>query len=92
MTAVNVPTVAYITDENKLSVSVDLNTLKGYETFKNGIKNNSDIALVQQALDKARDLANNIEGALAGEEPFPATYYRMCQEVIELLTKIKGVV
>lgn len=30
MTAVNVPTVAYITDENKLSVSVDLNTLKGY--------------------------------------------------------------
>lgn len=92
MTAVNVPTVAYITDENKLSVSVDLNTLKGYETFKNGIKNSGDIALVQQAVDKARDLANTIEGALAGEEPFPATYYRICQEVIELLTKIKGVV
>lgn len=92
MTAVNVPTVAYITDDNRLSVSVDLNTLKGYENLKNSIKNNSDLALVQQAVDKARDLANTIEGALAGEEPFPATYYRMCQEVIELLTKIKGVV
>lgn len=92
MTAINVPTVAYITDDNRLSVSVDLNTLKGYETLKNGIKNNSDIALVQQAVNKARDLANTLEGALAGEEPFPVTYYRMCQEVIELLTKIKGVV
>lgn len=92
MTAVNVSTVAYITDENKLSVSVDLNTLKGYETLKNSIKNNSDIALIQQAVDKARDLSNTIEGALAGETPYPNTYYRMCQEVIELLTKIKGVV
>lgn len=76
--AVNVPTVAYITDDNRLSVSVDLNTLKGYENLKNSIKNNSDLALVQQAVDKARDLTNTIEGALAGEEPFPATYYRMC--------------
>lgn len=92
MTAVNVQAVAYITDENKLSVSVDLNTLKGYETLKNGIKNNSDIALVQQAVDKARDLANTIEGALAGEEPFPATYYRMCQDIIECLTKINKIV
>ena len=92
MTAVNVPTVAYITDENKLSVSVDLNTLKGYETLKNGIKNSSDMALVQQAVDKARDLANTIEGALAGEEPFPATYYRMCQDIIECLTKINKIV
>lgn len=92
MTAVNVPTVAYITDENKLSVSVDLNTLKGYETLRNGIKNSSDRALVQQALDKARDLANTIEGALAGEEPFPATYYRMCQEIIEILTKINKII
>jgi hypothetical protein len=92
MTAINVPTVAYITDENKLSVSVDLNTLKGYENFKNGIKNNSDIALVQQALDKARDLANTIKGALAGEEPFLATYYRMCQDIIECLTKINKIV
>lgn len=92
MTAVNVPTIAYITDENRLSVSVDLNTLKGYETLKNSIKNSSDKAIVQQALDKARDLSNTIEGALAGEEPFPVTCYRMCQEVIELLTKIKGIV
>lgn len=90
MTAVNVPTVAYITDENKLSVSVDLNTLKGYETFKNGIKNNSDIALVQQAIDRARDLANTIEGALAGEEPYSDTYYRMCQEIIEYLKAIEN--
>lgn len=50
------------------------------------------LALVQQALDKARDLANTIEGALAGEEPFPATYYRMCQEVIECLTKINKII
>lgn len=92
MTAINVPTVAYITDENKLSVSVDLNTLEGYETLRNGIKNNSDIALVQQAVDRARDLANTIEGVLAGEEPFPATYYRMCQEIIEILTKINKVI
>lgn len=92
MTAVNVPTVAYITDDNRLSVSVDLNTLKGYETLKNGIKNNSDLALVQQALDRTRDLANTIEGALAGEEPFPATYYRMCQEIIECLTKINKII
>ena len=92
MTAVNVSAVAYITDENKLSVSVDLNTLKRYETFKNGIKNNSDLALVQQALDKTRDLANTIEGALAGEEPYPDTYYRMCQDIIECLTKINKIV
>lgn len=92
MTAVNVSAVAYITNDNRLSVSVDLNTLKGYETLKNGIKNNSDIALVQQAVDKARDLANTIEGALAGEEPFPATYYRMCQDIIECLTKINKIV
>lgn len=92
MTAVNVPTIAYITDDNRLSVSVDLNTLKGYETLKNSIKNNSDIALIQQAVDRARDLANTIEGALAGEEPFPATYYRMCQEIIECLTKINKIV
>lgn len=92
MTAVNVPTVAYITDDNRLSVSVDLNTLKGYETLKNSIKNNSDIALVQQAVDKTRDLANTIEGALAGEEPYPDTYYRMCQEIIETLTKINKIV
>lgn len=85
---VNIPAVAYITDDNRLSISADLNTLKGYETLKNGIKNSSDIALVQQALDKARDLANTIEGALAGEEPYPDTYYRMCQEIIETLTKI----
>lgn len=92
MTAVNVSAVAYITNDNRLSVSVDLNTLKGYETLKNGIKNNSDIALIQQAVDKARDLANTIEGALAGEEPFPATYYRMCQDIIECLTKINKIV
>lgn len=92
MTAVNVSAVAYITDENKLSVSVDLNTLKGCETLKNGIKNSSDRALVQQALDRARDLANTIEGALAGEEPFPVTYYKMCQDIIECLTKINKIV
>ena len=92
MTAVNVPTVAYITDDNRLSLSVDLNTLKGYETLKNGIKNNSDIALVQQAVDKARDLANTIEGALAGEELCLATYYRMCKEIIGYLIKINKIV
>lgn len=92
MTAVNVPTVAYITDDNRLSVSVDLNTLKGYETLKNGIKNSSDRALVQQALDRAKDLANTIEGALAGKTPYPNTYYRMCQEIIECLTKINKIV
>lgn len=89
---VNVPSGACITDDNKLIITTDLSALKRYETLKNSIKNNSDRALVQQAVDKARDLANTIEGALAGEEPFPVTYYRMCQEVIELLTKIKGVV
>lgn len=89
---INVPSSACITDDNKLIITTDLNTLKGYETLKNGIKNSSDRALVQQAVDKARDLANTIEGALAGEEPYPSTYYRMCKEVIELLTKIKGVV
>lgn len=89
---VSIPTVGYITDDNRLSISADLNVLKGYETLKNGIKNNSDIALIQQALDKARDLANTIEGALAGEEPYPDTYYRMCQEIIEYLTKIKKIV
>lgn len=78
MTAVNIPTIGYITNEDKLSVSVNLNTLKGYETFKNGIKNNSDLALVQQALDKTKDLANTIEGVLAGEEAYPDNYYRMC--------------
>ena len=92
MTAVNIPTIGYITNDNRLSISVDLNTLKGYETLKNGIKNNSDVALVQQALDKVRDLANTIEGALAGEEPYPETYYRMCQDIIECLTKINKVV
>lgn len=92
MTAVNVSAVAYITNDNRLSVSVDLNTLKGYETLKNGIKNNSDIALIQQAVDKARDLANTIEGALAGEESYPGTYYRMCKEIIEILTKINKII
>lgn len=92
MTAVNVPTVAYITSDNKLSISADLNVLKGYETLKNSIKDSSEVKLVQQALDKARDLANTIEGALAGEEPFPATYYRMCQDIIECLTKINKIV
>lgn len=89
---VSIPTVGYITDDNRLSISADLNTLKGYETLKNGIKNSSDIALVQQAVDKARDLANTIEGALAGEESYPDTYYRMCQDIIECLTKIKKIV
>lgn len=92
MTAVNIPTIGYITDDNRLSISADINTLKGYETLKNGIKNNSDVALVQQALNKARDLANTIEGALAGEEAYPDTYYRMCQEIIEYLTKINKIV
>lgn len=92
MTAVNIPTIGYITDDNRLSLSVDLNTLKGYETLKNGIKNNSDLALVQQAVDKARDLANTIEGALAGEEAYLDTYYKMCQEIIEILTKINKII
>jgi len=92
MTAVNIPTIGYITDDNRLSLSVDLNTIKGYENLKNSIKNNSDIALVQQALDKARDLVNTIEGALAGEKAYPETYYRMCQEIIECLIKINKIV
>lgn len=87
-------TACILSDElgDKLVVTTNLNALKGYEIFKNGIKNNSDKALVQQALDKARDLSNTIEGALAGEKPYPETYYRMCEEVIELLTKIKGTI
>lgn len=89
---VNVPSSACITDDNKLITTVDLNALKRYETLKNGIKNNSDIALVQQALDKAKDLANTIEGALAGEGTYPATYYRMCKEIIECLTKINKII
>lgn len=89
---VNVPSSACITNDNKLIITTDLNAFKRYETLKNGIKNSSDKALVQQALDKAKDLVNTIEGALAGEEPYPETYYRMCKEVIELLTKIKGVI
>ena len=89
---VSIPTVGYITDDNRLSISADLNTLKGYEILKNGIKNSSDLALVQQALDKTRDLANTIEGALAGEEAYPETYYRMCQEIISTLTKINKIV
>lgn len=89
---VNIPAVAYITSDNKLSISADLNTLKGYETFKNSIKDSSEVKLVQQALDRARDLANTIEGVLAGEEPCPDTYYRMCQDIIEYLTKINKIV
>lgn len=56
------------------------------------IKDSSEVKLVQQALDKARDLANTIEGALAGETPYPNTYYRMCQDIIECLTKINKIV
>lgn len=88
---INVPSAAcIISDElgDKLVVTTDLNALKRYETLKKGIKNNSDKALVQQALNKTRDLANTIEGALAGEEPYPETYYRMCQDIIEILTKM----
>lgn len=55
-------------------------------------ENSSNKALVQQALDKARDLANTIEGALAGEKPYPDTYYRMCQDIISTLTKINKIV
>lgn len=86
--SVNVPSSACITDDNKLIITADLNALKRYETLKNGFKSSSDKALVQQALDKVRDLSNTIEGALAGEAPYPETYYRMCQDIIEILTKI----
>lgn len=89
---VNVPSSACITDDNKLIITTDLNALNRYETLKNGIKNSSDIALVQQALDKARDLANTLEGALAGEKAYPDTYYRICQEIIKCLTKINKIV
>lgn len=92
MTAVNVPTVAYITDDNRLSVSVDLNTLKGYETLKNGIKNNSDKALVQKAVDRVRDINNTLEGVIAGEKCYPDRLLAYCQEAIELLTQINGIV
>lgn len=85
---INVPSSACITDDNKLIITTDLNALKRYETLKNGFKSSSDKALVQQALDKVRDLSNTIEGALAGENSYPETYYRMCQDIIEVLTKI----
>lgn len=92
VTYLDIPATAYITDDNRLVVNADLNTLKRFETLKNNIKNSSDRALIQQAIDKARDLANTIEGALAGERTYPDTYYRMCQEVINYLTKIKGII
>ena len=92
MTAINVPTVAYITGDNRLSVSVDLNTLKGYENLKNGIKNSSDLALVQQAVDKARDIANTIEGVFEEDEPDIEYCYIQCQEIIKCLTKINKII
>lgn len=75
-------------ETDALHDDIDLDVLYDpfYKPNNNVLKG---IVLVQQALDKARDLANTIEGALAGEEPYPDTYYRMCQEIIEYLTKIK---
>ena len=52
----------------------------------------NETEIVQQALNKVRDLSNTIEGALAGEESYPDTYYRMCQDIIECLTKINKIV
>lgn len=83
--------ISFKTDD--LHNDIDLDVLYDpYYKPNNNIKDSSEIKLVQQALDKAKDLANTIEGALAGEEPYPDTYYRMCQKIIEILTKINKIV
>lgn len=87
-----IPTTAYITDNNRLVVNADLNTLKGYETLKNGIKNNSDKALIQKAVDNIRDVNNSLEGVTAGEDFYPDRLLGYCQVAIECLTKINGII
>lgn len=79
-----------VDDKNPSTFSLAENTplVEGWHNRENS----SNKALIQQALDKTRGLANTIEGALAGEEPYPATYYRMCQEIIKCLIKIDKIV
>lgn len=78
--------------EHQLTLEQDKvkNIQKVHSNFKDNITNTNNIKYVQAAMDNIVDLNNTIEGLLAGEECFPNTLYKYCQEAINNLNKITG--
>ena len=88
---VNVPCSVTIDADNHLHLVADLQVYQRLENLKNGIKDNSDIKLVQKAVDNLRDIRNILEGVAAGEDFYPDTILNYCEKAIESLVKIKGI-
>lgn len=63
---------------------------KVHNNFKDNLTDNDNLKYVQAAMDNLVDLNNTIEGLMAGEECFPNTLYKYCQEAINNLNKITG--
>lgn len=88
---VTVPCSVTIDGNNHLHLVADLQVYQRLEKLKNGIKDNSDIKLVQKAVNNLRDIRNILEGVAAGEDFYPDTILNYCEEAIESLVKIKGI-
>lgn len=63
---------------------------KIHSEFKDNLTDNDNLKYVQAAMNNLVDLNNTIEGLIAGEECFPNTLYKYCNEAIENLNKIIG--
>lgn len=78
--------------EQQLALEQDKvkNIQKVHNNFKDNLTDNDNLKYVQAAMNNLVDLNNTIEGLMAGEECFPNTLYKYCQEAIENLNKITG--
>lgn len=78
--------------EQKLALEQDKvkSIQKIHHEFKDNITADNNNKYIQTALEYAKDLHNTIEGFAAGEDCYPDTLMRYCDEVIENLNKITG--
>lgn len=78
--------------EHQLALEQDKtkNIQRVHNEFKDNVTADNNIKYVQAAMNNLIDLNNTIEGLLAGEECFPNTLHRWCQEAIGNLNKITG--
>lgn len=78
--------------EHQLNLEKDKtkNIQKIHNNFKDNLTDNDNLKYVQAAMDNLVDLNNTIEGLMTGEECFPNTLYKYCQEAINNLNKITG--